>query len=629
MQEHGGWFREIVEQSADLIILLDLEIRPVYISPALYRMTGYTPESLGIISPESLISSLFPQDEEAVLDSVQRAIKGERVEPRELKMRRRDGTSCPVDISVLPVVLDGVSSGVQLVIRDVSSRNQADAETHALIMQIAGTTGDHSLRMITIALCTWLKADGVLIGEIQPDVGFVTILAMYLDREEKAGYRYPLTGSPCEAVITGGMRIYPDNVTASFPDCRALHQLDVRGYIGVPLKNSDGHVFGVLCALFRRQVDVPVPVQNLLEIVAVKVAADIERMQIEKALRKNQKMLAEAMDLAQLVNWEYDAIGDEFTFNDRFYAMYGTTAEREGGYRMSSSRYAQEFMHPDDRGLVALEVQKALCATDPDFVSQQEHRIIRRDGEIRHIVVRFGITKDTRGRTIQTHGANQDITDRKRGELALRQANRQLNLLTGITRHDILNMVTVIQMILDTVTMKFTDRALHWYLDELRTVTGKIQNQIEFTRAYEALGLHEPVWQRVQDLCRKLQVPDHITLHCEADDGSIYADPMLGKVFFNLLDNSVRHGQHVTEIHFSSYKDAGFWILVWEDNGTGIPLEDKGLIFDKGFGKNTGLGMFLVREILLLTGISIRETGQPGCGARFEIAIPGECWREG
>ena len=170
------------------------------------------------------------------------------------------------------------------------------------------------------------------------------------------------------------------------------------------------------------------------------VARDItERKRAEEALRKSQSQLAEAMDLAHLVNWEYDVATGIFTFDDRFYALYGTTAELEGGIRMAADVYAKEFVHPDDQHMVANEVRKAIQAVDPGYVSEVEHRIIRRDGEIRHIVVRFGITKDEHGRTIKTHGANQDITDRKRAEEALNQANKKLNLLSGITRHDINN----------------------------------------------------------------------------------------------------------------------------------------------------------------------------------------------
>ena len=154
-----------------------------------------------------------------------------------------------------------------------------------------------------------------------------------------------------------------------------------------------------------------------------------ERKRMEESLKKSQLQLTEAMDLADLVNWEFDVPTGIFTFNDRFYAMYGTTAEREGGYEMPAEVYAREFVHPDEIIVVADEVNRAITTTDPDYVSQVEHRIIRRDGEIRHIIVRIAITKDADGRTIKTHGANQDITEIKKTEEALRETTGYLQNL--------------------------------------------------------------------------------------------------------------------------------------------------------------------------------------------------------
>ena len=156
------------------------------------------------------------------------------------------------------------------------------------------------------------------------------------------------------------------------------------------------------------------------------IAHDItERKKAEDALRKSRHRLSEAMDIAALANWEYDAATGLFTFDDRFYALYGTTAEREGGMQMSPQAYTREFIHPDDQYLIFPEVEKALNTKDPAYLAQAEHRIIRRDGAIRHIIVHIRVNMDAEGRLIGTHGANQDITDRKIAEEAFRQANKK------------------------------------------------------------------------------------------------------------------------------------------------------------------------------------------------------------
>ena len=93
---------------------------------------------------------------------------------------------------------------------------------------------------------------------------------------------------------------------------------------------------------------------------------------------------------------------------------------------MSSQDYARKFIPAEDASIVAEEISKALATTNPKFTSQVEHRIIRADGTEGVIAVRFGITKDSKGHTIRTYGANQDITDRKRAEDALRESEQRL-----------------------------------------------------------------------------------------------------------------------------------------------------------------------------------------------------------
>ncbi len=96
----------------------------------------------------------------------------------------------------------------------------------------------------------------------------------------------------------------------------------------------------------------------------------------------------------------------------------------------------------------------------------------------------------------------------------------------------------------------------------------------------------------------------------------------LKRFFFNLLDNSIRHGVWVNEIRVSYHLSGGDLIVVWEDNGVGVADNEKERIFELGFGKNRGFGLFLARKILSLTDITITENGEPGKGARFEITVP-------
>jgi signal transduction histidine kinase len=102
----------------------------------------------------------------------------------------------------------------------------------------------------------------------------------------------------------------------------------------------------------------------------------------------------------------------------------------------------------------------------------------------------------------------------------------------------------------------------------------------------------------------------------------IYADPLLEQVFANLIENSLIHSPDMTEISCSYEKTGNGLMIIYKDNGIGIPEKEKESVFLEGYGKNTGLGLFFVREILEITGISICETGKAGKGVRFELHVP-------
>ena len=158
-----------------------------------------------------------------------------------------------------------------------------------------------------------------------------------------------------------------------------------------------------------------------------------ERKRAEETLRESEAKLDEALKIAKLGTWEYDVDREQFTFNDQFYSLLHTTAEREGGYTMSPMHYANKFLHPDDSAKVGVETQKALETTDPNYYSHLDHRIICADGEIGYISVNIKVVKDIHGRTVKTYGVNQVITDRKRAEEALTYERNLLKALMDNT----------------------------------------------------------------------------------------------------------------------------------------------------------------------------------------------------
>ncbi len=157
-------------------------------------------------------------------------------------------------------------------------------------------------------------------------------------------------------------------------------------------------------------------------------------------------------------------------------------------------------------------------------------------------------------------------------------------------------------------------------------IATRALNSVKFTGDYQKVGVKSPQWQDVHVLVQaaiKENLPDNLKITNEIPHGmEIFADPLIGKVFSNLIENSEKYGGKITAIRINRQIRGADTIIVYEDDGIGIPEGRKEKIFSYEDGMNTGLGLFLARESLAITGITLCETGANGAGARFEIYCP-------
>nr|WP_319375508.1 ATP-binding protein [uncultured Methanoregula sp.] len=526
--------------------------------------------------------------------------------------------------TLVPVAEEG-RSYISGIVKEVPLSGLFMSDLPNQFNMIMNTTGLESLDGTCEMISAWLDADCVMIGTILPDGETVKVISMLLDGKKVSDHTYMLKDTPCENVATKGFCLYPEHAFELFPKSQDLKTLGIQGYLGTPLRNNAGDTIGVICVLSRRPLHPEPIVRICIELIALKAGAEIERHRAEEALENNRLILTDALNLAHIASWEYDAATGFFQFDQHFYSLFATTTEQEGGCCMPAEVFSREFIHPDDRISFTTDLKKIVADTSGANTAMFEHRVIRRDAEIRDMMVRVCVIRDAAGKILRVHGSDQDITELKKAERALVQANRKINLLGSVTRHDILNQVTILRSYFRHTKKKHPEPAIADCMDKLDTIAQKIQHQIEFTRIYKDLGCNTPGWFELNDIMP--EIPGTIRFSADLQNLSTYADPIIEKVFENLLDNSLRYGKHVSEIKVSVAPHNGAMMVLWEDNGIGIPAEEKELIFEHGYGVNTGLGLFLAREILAITGISIRETGTPGKGARFEIILPEGTYR--
>ena len=240
-----------------------------------------------------------------------------------------------------------------------------------------------------------------------------------------------------------------------------------------------------------------------------------------------------------------------------------------------------------------------------------------RNGNVYHVLVSSHLYHDENGNIQGVEGVVHNVTELRKAEEGLRVANKKLNLLAGITRHDIRNQLMALEGYLDLSKSSPSDaQKISEYLGQAETIAHTIDRQISFTQLYQDLGVQAPSWQAVLAAVRSAMSElalGSVQVNIEPEDLELYADPLLGRVFYNLIDNALRYGgETLSAICVSATPVDGTLLLAVEDDGAGISVNDKPKLFTRGFGKNTGLGLFLSREILSITNISISETGETG-----------------
>jgi len=285
----------------------------------------------------------------------------------------------------------------------------------------------------------------------------------------------------------------------------------------------------------------------------------------------------------------------------------------------------QQFVYNED----IVPFEKGLERNRRGIFEPFEFRFLAKDRAVRWVQV-SGKILPGKAAGIGYHGVIADIHERKRMEDALRHANKQIILLTSITRHDILNDITKMRLSLDLAKNETRDEKLLRFFEQQETIIASIQHQINFTRDYQSIGIRPPQWKDIAERFHTAvaSVPlGKISVSVDIKNIEVFADNLIERVFSNLIENTLEHGVRTTAIRFFSEQQGRNLILVYEDDGVGIPADEKELVFEHTRRGRISYGLFFSREVLAITGLTITETGQTGKGARFEILVPEGMYR--
>ncbi|MCX8150895.1 MAG: PAS domain-containing protein [Candidatus Bathyarchaeota archaeon] len=217
--------------------------------------------------------------------------------------------------------------------------------------------------------------------------------------------------------------------------------------------------------------------------------------------------------------------------------------------------------------------------------------------------------------------ALDDITE-------LKTLEEKLQTIEDFTRHDVKNKLTTIKGNLYLIKNIIKGQDAEKYLDKIAAATGTIERILEIATIYQSLGSQKfemiDVGKAFDDAAALFPDFKGIKLQNEVKGLQVLSDQMLSVLFSNLIENTLKYGEKTTKIKIYFKEQPNFVDLIYEDDGVGITFEEKEKLFQKGFGKGTGYGLYLIKKACEIYGWAIKETGEPGKGVKFVITIPSQ-----
>jgi signal transduction histidine kinase/DNA-binding response OmpR family regulator len=281
------------------------------------RKGGYEPSCARVDTVEAMRESLARQDFDLILSDYSmprfngmealRVVREQGLDLPFILVSGAVGEETAVEIIqagacdyVMKDKLSRLSPAVIRALRESQNRKaaqEADRAIDALVRGMAGATGAECFDRIIEGLCDWLGAAYGLVGVLAD--GEVRTLSFCRQGEKQENFSYPLAGTPCEGVVQEGFKSYPRDIRRLFSEDKKLAKMKAESCVGVSLRDGQQKVLGVLNIFSTREMLPTARLPEIMEIVAVKAAAEIERLReeeeksaLEAQLRQAQKMEA-------------------------------------------------------------------------------------------------------------------------------------------------------------------------------------------------------------------------------------------------------------------------------------------------------------------------------------------------
>ncbi len=280
-----AYLDNILQNLSDGLIVTDADCRIRLVNPALKEMTGFDLSELQRRTLDHLLEDYDPPRRQESADLARNVERNCRVV---------DGSSRPVLFSETAMRdADGHLQGLVYTLKDITERKRLEEALRFIAGETADADGEAFFLRLVRHLAVALQVRVAFISEItDPRKLLVRTLAFEAHGSVLDNFEYTLVGTPCEGVLEGGIRWYPQDLQRLFPGIPLMSALGAESYLGAPLRGRGGKLLGVLSVLD----DKPMPdagwMKSVLRVFALRAGAELERLAADRQLKEYAARLA-------------------------------------------------------------------------------------------------------------------------------------------------------------------------------------------------------------------------------------------------------------------------------------------------------------------------------------------------
>ena len=581
-------YRELANFLPEIVFETDLAGKFTFVNERATELTSYTKNEL---EGKNMLQFVVSEEREKATENVKKVMARENIGSHEYTLLRKNGTTYPALVRTSPIISENKVIGVRGIVVDITPRK----ETEERLRESEQKFRDIFENARDLIYVSDLKGKVIAVNKLVEEYG--------LKKEQIIG-RNMLKFIP--------KKYWP----------KLIFQLSevAKG------KRVDGEI-EVITPLGNRTVEYRSnPVRRDSKVVGVQsVLRDTtDRKRNEEALIENQQKFSALFsanpEAAVFLDTDFHVI----EANPRFSMLFGYSFDEIKG------KVVTDFIVPDEEKEESKMLRQKILSQPVEIVTSRK----RKDGSQVPLFMSGGpvLVGD---KVIGSVMVYKDISDIITVQEALGKAldnaellNEKLSIVGGFVRHDVRNKLSAINgNVYLAKKQAGDDVATQKYLDQIKLSSDNIVRILDFAKNFESLGNEKlalvdvgAAFGQAVSLFTDLKGVKTVN---DCKGFSVLADSMLTTMFHNLIDNSMKYGEKLTQIRAYTLTNAdGSRSIVYEDDGVGIDAETKKHLFEKGFGKGTGLGLYLIKKATDVYGWNIEETGMKRHGARFVMTIP-------